>query len=91
MKAAHSTHRRLNIILPEDTVGLLDRAVPRSPYGNRSRFIDVAVRQFVRSLGKARLRRLLEAEAKAHRDEDLHLAEEWFAVDAKTWPGDDTK
>ena len=91
MKAARSTHRRLNVILPEDTVGLLERAVPRSPYGNRSRFIDVAIRHFVRSIWKARMRRLLEEEATAHRDEDLHLAEEWFAVDAETWPGDRTK
>jgi len=38
-----------------------------------------------------RLKALLEAEARAHRDEDLRLVEEWAAVDAETWPDDRTR
>ena len=37
-------NRRLNITLPEHTVRMLDRAVPR---GQRSRLIDEAVTRFV--------------------------------------------
>ncbi len=93
MKATRSStpYRRVNVSLPEETLGLLKRVVPRSPYGNRSRFIDAAVRELARSLGKRRLKALLEAEARAHRDEDLRLVEEWAAVDAETWPDDRTR
>ena len=49
-------NRRLNITLPEQTVRMLDRAVPR---GQRSRLIDEAVRRFVREQGRANLRKQL--------------------------------
>jgi uncharacterized protein (DUF1778 family) len=81
-----ATYRRVNITLPEETLGLIDRAARRARQ-NRSRFIDEAVRYSVRSLGHARLRELLEEDARVNRERDLGLVEEWFAVDAETWPG----
>ena len=73
-------NQRLNITLPEQTVRLLDRAVPK---GQRSRLIDEAVKRFVREKGKVSLRRQLERGAKARAERDLDVAEEWFAL--PTW------
>ncbi len=75
-------HRRINITLPEDTLRLIDRAADKR---NRSRFIDVAVRQFVRRMRGARLKRLLEEGARQRAERDLLLAEEWFGLDEEVW------
>jgi CopG family transcriptional regulator/antitoxin EndoAI len=75
-------HRRLNVTLPEETVRLIDRTV-RS--GNRSSFIDEAVRYFVRAHGRAELKRLLEEGAERRAARDLAIAEDWFAVDQSAW------
>lgn len=48
--------RRVNIILPEETIRLLDRAA--AP-GSRSRLIDQAVRRYLRGRKLAHLRKLL--------------------------------
>ena len=47
-------NRRLNIILPENTLRLIDRAAKN---GNRSAFIDQAVRHYIDSMGKGNLRK----------------------------------
>jgi len=70
-------NQRLNITLPEQTVRLLDRAVPK---GQRSRLIDEAVKRFVKDTGSVRLRKQLERGAKARAERDLDVAEEWFAL-----------
>ena len=54
-------NQRLNITLPEQTVKLLDRAVPK---GQRSRLIDEAVKRFVRETVRVNLRTQLERGAK---------------------------
>ena len=69
---------RLNVVLPEQTVRLIDSAVPK---GQRSRLIDLAVRSYVEEKGRARLRQLLQEGAKARGERDLALADEWFALD----------
>ena len=70
-------NQRLNITLPEQTVRMLDRVVPK---GQRSRLIDAAVRRFVKEEGRLNLRKQLELGAKAQAKRDLELAEEWFAL-----------
>jgi len=55
-KRAAGAYARLNITLPRATVGLLDRLTTK---GNRSRFIDEAIRKRIASVGRARLRREL--------------------------------
>ena len=70
-------NQRLNITLPDQTVRLLDRAVPK---GQRSRLIDEAVKRFVREKGRARLRKQLKRGAKAQAERDLEVAEEWFTL-----------
>lgn len=50
-------HRRLNITLPEETVRLIDRIAKT---GGRSRFINEAVREFVKKRNKVSLRKQLK-------------------------------
>jgi CopG family transcriptional regulator/antitoxin EndoAI len=75
-------HRRVNVTLSEETIRLIDRASER---GNRSRFIDAAVRYFVREHGRIRLKRLLEEGAEKRAARDLAIAEEWFPIDEGAW------
>ena len=74
--------KRINIILPDSTVAVLDRVTTR---GNRSRFIDRAVRQFVETEGRANLRTRLKEEAIANADRDLAMAAEWFPIEEEAW------
>jgi len=76
-KSEGPMNQRLNITLPEQTVRLLDRAVPK---GQRSRLIDEAVKRFVREKGRVNLRKQLERGAKARAERDLEVAEGWFAL-----------
>src|SRR6266478_4974666 len=74
--------KRINIILPDATAAVLDRLAPR---GNRSRFIDRAVLQFVKTQGTANLRERLKAGALANARLNLEIAEEWFPVEQEVW------
>ena len=65
-------NRRLSITLPEETVRMLDRAVPR---GQRSKLIDEAVTRFVKEKGRANLRRQLALGAIARSERDRQMAE----------------
>jgi hypothetical protein len=83
MKASTQPYERLNITLPRATVELLDRVTKK---GNRSRFIDRAIRELALGRTRTQLRKLLEEEGRVNRDRDLRLAAEWAAVDVETWP-----
>jgi CopG family transcriptional regulator / antitoxin EndoAI len=74
---ATTMHKRVNVTLPEETIRLIDRS---ANHGNRSGFIDKAVKYFVRSHGRTQLRRLLEEGAERRAARDLAIAEEWFPV-----------
>ena len=75
-------HKRVNVTLPEKTIQLIDRS---ANHGNRSRFIDEAVKYFVRDHGRTELRRLLEEGAERRAARDFAVAEEWFPVDKEAW------
>ena len=75
-------HRRVNITLPEETIRLIDRAAAR---GDRSRFIDQAVKHFVQEARRAKLKTLLKEGAVRRAERDLLLAEEWFGLDEEAW------
>ena len=77
-------HQRINITLPDDTLKLIDRVAPK---GDRSRFIDKAVRHYVDAIGRARLRKQLKEGATRRSQRDLDLAEDWFAVEEEAWQG----
>ena len=68
--------KRINIILPDKTMAVLDRVTT-----NRSRFIDRAVRQLVETESKANLRMLLKREAIDNAARDLAIAAEWFPLE----------
>lgn len=69
---------RINVILPEETLRLLDRVAPK---GKRSRLISDAVMHYVASRGKSRLAERLKAGALANAKRDLAIAEEWFPLE----------
>jgi CopG family transcriptional regulator / antitoxin EndoAI len=70
--------QRINIVLPEETLKLIDRVAPK---GNRSRFISQAVLYYVEQKGKQSLRERLKQEAIENADRDLNLAAEWFPLE----------
>jgi metal-responsive CopG/Arc/MetJ family transcriptional regulator len=70
--------KRINIILPESTLAVLDRVAPR---GNRSRLVSDAVLHYVETHGKQRLHEQLKAGYLANADENLRIAADWFALE----------
>ncbi len=77
-------HQRINITLPADTVRLLDRVAPK---GERSRFIDRAVREQAKRTAKAKLRKELKEGYLRENQITRQLAEEWFLLDEEAWEG----
>jgi CopG family transcriptional regulator/antitoxin EndoAI len=74
--------KRINIILPAETVSVLDRVTTK---GNRSRFIDRAVLHYVETHGKRSLREQLKAGYRANAERDLAIAAEWFPLEEEAW------
>jgi CopG family transcriptional regulator/antitoxin EndoAI len=74
--------QRINITLPKETVQLIDRVAKK---GDRSRVIDLAVRQFVTSRSKANLRKQLKEGYTRWAEHDRELAETWFPLDEEAW------
>ena len=74
--------KRVNIMLPDATVKVLDRLAPK---GDRSRFISQAVLHYVESHSVANLRERLKQGALANAKLDLEIAEEWFPVEQEAW------
>jgi len=74
--------KRINIVLPDKTVAVLERVAPK---GARSRFIDRAVMHLVEAEGKQNLRARLKAEALANAERDLAIAAEWFPLEEEAW------
>ncbi len=75
-------HKRVNVTLPQDTLRLLDRVAGK---GDRSAFLDKAVRFYVKEIGRTHLREALRRGAIARASRDLSIAEEWFPIDEETW------
>lgn len=76
-------HRRINITLPQETVGLLDRVAEK---GDRSRLINEAVKRYFEKAGRASLRKRLKEGAIKRAERDRILAKEWFFLEEETWP-----
>jgi len=70
--------KRINIVLPDETVSVLDRAAAQ---GTRSSFISKAVLHYVETQGRKALRKQLEAGYRANSDQSLALAIEWFPLE----------
>ena len=76
-------HKRVNITLPDDTLRLLDRLTGK---GERSGFLDQAVRFYVGQKGSDNLKKQLRQGAIARAARDLDLAGEWFPIEDEAWP-----
>ena len=74
--------KRINIMLPDATVKVLNRVAPK---GDRSRFISQAVLHFVETQSRINLRERLKQGALANAQFDLEIAEEWFPVEQEAW------
>jgi CopG family transcriptional regulator / antitoxin EndoAI len=80
--------KRINIVLPDKTVAVLNRVTTK---GSRSRFIDRAVRRLVETEGNANLRRQLKEEAIANANRDLDVAAEWFPLEQEASQKSETR
>ncbi|OGG72864.1 hypothetical protein A3A38_05000 [Candidatus Kaiserbacteria bacterium RIFCSPLOWO2_01_FULL_53_17] len=76
------TIKRVNVTLPTETLRLLDRVAQK---GDRSGFVDRAVRFYVEETGRANLKKQLRRGAVAHAKRDLSIAEEWFPLEEEVW------
>ena len=74
--------KRINVLLSDDTVQVLDRVAER---GKRSRFIGEAIHYYVASLGRRNLREKLKKAAMANAERDLQITREWFDLDEQSW------
>ncbi len=75
-------NKRINVILPNTTVAVLDRVAPR---GNRSALIDRAIQHYVKTQSRENLREQLKREALANAQRDLQMAVEWFPLEEEVW------
>jgi len=74
--------KRINIVLPVETIEVLERAAPR---GSRSRLISEAVIHYVTCRAKSNLADRLKQGAIANAQRDLAIAQEWFSLDEEVW------
>jgi CopG family transcriptional regulator/antitoxin EndoAI len=74
--------KRINIVLPEETVRVLDRVAPK---GNRSRLISDAIMYYVRAKAKNNLAERLKQGYLANAQRDLEITKEWFPLDEEAW------
>ena len=70
--------KRINVMLPDRTLAVLNRVAPR---GGRSRFVSEAVLHFVATNGRRNLAEQLKAGYQANADESLRIAAEWFPIE----------
>ena len=75
-------NKRINVILQEATVSVLDKVAPK---GSRSSVIDRAIKHYIQSQSRQNLRQLLMQEAQVNDQRDLQMAAEWFPLEEEAW------
>ena len=75
-------YQRLNITLPIETVELLQQNVSK---GERSKFINEAVRHHILATNKEKLRQKLKEGAIRHATRDMEINAEWLNLDEEAW------
>ncbi len=78
-------NRRLNITLPERTLRMIDHI---AVHGDRSKFIDAAVKHYIDTIGLAQPKKRLKDGAIQRTDRDLAFAADWFTLDEEAWQHD---
>ncbi len=81
-KIQEKARKRINVILPQDTISLIDQVAEA---GARSNLINEAVRFYIGETGKANLRKQLREGALRNADRDLRLSANWFSVGEEAW------
>jgi len=79
----NNNHKRIDITLPRQTISLLEKI---SKKGDRSRFIDEAIRFYAKNINRAKLRKDLEEGAIKNAKLNLTIAKEWFPLENEVWP-----
>ena len=74
--------KRINVILPDATVALLERLAPK---GSRSRLISDAVLHYVRTRSRQNLQERLKEGYRENARLNLAIASEWFPLDREAW------
>ena len=74
--------KRINVILPDATINILDRVATK---GNRSNFISEAVLHYVKTRAKESLRERLKQGYLSNAQRDLDIAQEWFPLEDEAW------
>ncbi len=74
--------RRINVVLPESTIKNLGKVAKP---GERSKFIDKAVRHYISTQSKESLRAQLEFTTRRDVDLDREIMEDWAEVDRESW------
>ena len=77
-----TSYRRINISLPEETYQLLGHA---SKKGDRSKLINQAIKHYVGSLGRAKLRSASRKGAIRRAKTDLQISKDWFHLEEEAW------
>jgi metal-responsive CopG/Arc/MetJ family transcriptional regulator len=75
-------NRRINIMLPETTIGRIDRMAKS---GERSRFIQRAVEHYISTQSAEAVQKRLEAALIRDADIDGKVSADWAVVDNETW------
>jgi len=75
-------NQQINIILPNETLELLDCTVPKC---DRSYFIDQAVKYYINARAKEELREKLKNGAVRSAERDLKITQDWFDIDEESW------
>jgi metal-responsive CopG/Arc/MetJ family transcriptional regulator len=78
MRKTSAANQRINIVLPRETLAILDRVATK---GKRSSFISRALLHYVDVFGKQNLRERLKQEALDNSERDLEIAAEWFPIE----------
>ncbi len=77
-----AAHKRINITLPESTVALLESVADK---GERSTFIDQAIKQRMKEIRKQDLRERIKEGSLVNAERDLEMADDWFHIEEELW------
>jgi CopG family transcriptional regulator / antitoxin EndoAI len=75
-------YQKINIILPEQTVLLIEKITDKA---GRSTFVEDAVKYYVEHVGKDRIREQLKLGGFKRAQRDLKLSEEWNTLEDNIW------
>lgn len=82
MSMQNQRHKRVNVMFPQETLHIIDRV---AQHGDRSSFIDKAVRFYIDEIGKANLKMQLKEGAQKRTHRDFEITKEWFLLEEETW------